>query len=38
MAIASTQINQQITVQVSDTTVLTNNTNARYKIVFFKNA
>jgi len=38
MAVASTQINQQITVQVSDTTVLGNNINARYKIVFFKNA
>ena len=38
MAVASTQINQQITVQVSDTTVQSNNTNARYKIVFFKNA
>ena len=38
MAVASTQINKQITVQVSDTTVLSNNINARYKIVFFKNA
>jgi hypothetical protein len=38
MAVASTQINKQLIVQVSDTTMLSNNTNARYKIVFFKNA
>lgn len=38
MAVASAQINKQLTVQVSDTTMLSNNANARYKIVFFKNA